>query len=181
MDLAQLIIRESTQEERDAEEHRDNLRPEKSLILAQIVVGGSHLFQKWDPNTKTWGYLDLEFYEFQYKGGSAAIEDDAGMLQDAVAPMMEDFWHPGWVIVEDFYGHYSKDYWGEVDCDYEFDNVRPARWSDYERMIGRRPWWARSDRYIPRLFGHPGTIWEKIGIWLSTPVSRVGEYDPVTI
>lgn len=177
MSIAQLIEREPTQDDLDYDEYEKSLRPGKSTVLVQIVQGGSHLFEKWDPVTRRRYHLDLEVYESSHEGGSAALEDHSGMLMDAVVPMAEDYWYPGWVVVEGFYGHYSKDYWGEVDCDFECDDVRPARWSDYEKLMGpRRPWWARRDRYIPQLFGHPGSFWEKIGLWFSTPCSRVGEF-----
>lgn len=172
-----ITILERTPEEIEYEQYRDALRPGKSFILAQIVQGGSHYFERWNPVTRQREYLDLEFWEVQCEGGSAELEAEAGMLPDAFVDMIDDYWHPGWVAIDGFYGHYSKDYWGEVDCDYECDNVRPARWSDYEKMMGRRPWWARRDAYIPQLFGHPGTFWEKLCLWWSMPVSRVGEYD----
>ncbi len=181
-DIVDMItVLEPTQKQLEYAEYEKSLRPGKSIVLAQIVDGGSHLFEKWNPTTRTREYLDLEFWEFTSEGGSAAIENEAGMLEDAIAPMVEDYWHVGWVCVEGFYGYYSKDYYGEVDCDYECDNVRPARWSDYTRLMGPKPWWARADRYIPQLYGHPGTFWQKLCLWWDQPVSRVGEFTRATI
>lgn len=135
--------------ERTSEEEYEPPRPERSTVLVQLIEGDSYLFNRWDAVKRQHVNAGLEIYEIQYEGGSAEIEAEAGMLSDAVAPMLEDgFWREGWFVVEGFYGHYTKDYYGEVDCDFECLNVRDATWADMERfVIGRRPWWG----YLPWL------------------------------
>lgn len=112
--------------------------PEKSFVLVQIVEGSSYLFESWEKD------FGLEFWEMWSEGGSAAIELEAGMLDDAIAPLLyPNFWRAGWFVVEGFYGHFTTDYWGDVDCDHECDRVRIARWSDLKRMGVPRPWLIR--------------------------------------
>jgi hypothetical protein len=141
-------------------------------IVCQIVEGGSYLFERYDPATKTRHYLDLEFWETGATDGDAEIVSYEGMLTDAIAPMLdgpytlegktyEDFWRVGWFCIEGFTAHYSRDYWGDCDVDYECTDVRIARWSDYAETIARPPWWARIllivgiDLAIPARWGHP--------------------------
>ena len=144
------------------EEEYEYPRPGKSFILAQIVDGGSYMFQRWNPETKKHEYLDLEFWEVHHEGGSAEIEAEAGMLQDTIANIIPpEFEKVGWFVMEDFYGVFSTDYWGETDCDHEFDNIRPARWSDLKRFGLKVSWWGQiltmlgRDGNVPPRFGHP--------------------------
>lgn len=136
-------------------------RPGRSTVLVQLIEGDSYLFNRYDHATRKHVNAGLEIYELQYEGGSAELEAEQGMLEDAVAPLLEDgFWREGWFVVEGFYGHYSKDYFGEVDCDFECLGVRPATWADMERFgISRRPWWGFLPglaKKVPARFMAPG-------------------------
>jgi len=110
-------------------------RPGKSKIVFQIVEGGSHYFFEYGPGGQK--QLDLEFYEIQSKGGSAAIEAEAGMLEDAIAGLLDpEHKKVGWWVMEGFYGHFTRgDGWEtDDDCDYECDLIRPATWRDMDEM-----------------------------------------------
>jgi len=97
--------------------------PDDSTILFQLVEGDSYMFPLG-------AYVD--FWEFQSEGKAAFWENEASMLQDAVAGMLNiDQCRPGWWVMEKFSSHYTKSYEGEVDCDYDHEAVRPARWSGY--------------------------------------------------
>jgi hypothetical protein len=92
-----------------------------STILVQLIEGSHYLF------TRDGVDAGIEIEECRYTNGDADIEADAGMLHDAIAPMLEDgFWRVGWFVIERFTCHYSRDYWGECDVDYECTNVREA-------------------------------------------------------
>lgn len=126
----------------------DQPHPEKSTILCQIIEGDSYLFQEWNSEKKCLENLGLDFHEFQYEGGSAEIENEAGVLQDTIAGLLDpEFHRVGWFVVEGFYGHYWKDYYGECDVEYECDDIRVARWSDIEAMgLMKAPWYIRALR-----------------------------------
>lgn len=116
--------------------------PERSFILCEIVEGDSYLFEG----------KGLEFAEIQSEGGSAEIENESGMLEDAIASLLDpEFQRVGWFVIEGFYGNYTKDYYGEVDCDFECENVREATDADFERFGMTRP---ASDRVEDALDEH---------------------------
>lgn len=146
--LAQITIKEEESKEEDSYP-----KPGKSTVLCEVIEGDNYMFRRWSGGLTKHVELELDFGELQHEGGSAAIEAEAGMLDYAVAPMLLDSFDelkPGWYVVEGFYGSYSTDYYGEVDCDFDCDLVRKARWSDIEHFgVARAPWWAR----LLRLFG----------------------------
>jgi hypothetical protein len=181
MTSAQIVAREPTEEELAYEYPK----PERSLVLVQIIKGENSIFTRYNRETRRYESAGLEFHEIFSLGGSADIESENGMLGDAVAPMLEpEYWQPGWYVIEDFYGYYSRDYYGEVDVDYECGVVRLARWSDVALLMGENvvPVWARiamrfgRDFAVPALWMDPGPIWETLSIWWTIPVSRVGQY-----
>jgi hypothetical protein len=107
------------------EEEYSPPRPEKSTVLFELIEGDCYLFKN----------EGVEFGEIQYEGGSADIEAEAGMLEDAVAGLLAaEHQKVGWWVMEGFYGSFSKDYYGEVDCDFECDRVRPATDEDRRKF-----------------------------------------------
>ncbi len=111
--------------------------PERSTILFQLLEGDSVLFR--EP-------AGVEFGEFHCEGKDAFWAREGCILEDAVAYLLwpDREYTPGWFVMEGFEVHYSKDYWGEVDVDYECAKVRPARWSDLKHFGGLVPWWGRA-------------------------------------
>ena len=108
--------------------------PDLSTILFQLVEGDTFLL----PGT------GVEFWEVQGEGKAVFWETEASMLHDAIAGMLEPAQCVvGWWVMENFTASYTKDYEGEVDCDYDHDEVRPAKWSDMLHFGMRVPWWAR--------------------------------------
>lgn len=90
------------------------LRPADVTVV--LVEGDSQLFPG----------LEIESIDYPHEGpgedgrlNSAEAEAEAGMLVDALvgagfAPTV-----PGTYVVRKFVACYSRDYWGEVDGDYE--------------------------------------------------------------
>lgn len=144
------------------EEEYDYPRPERSFILVHLVEGSDYLLRRWNPETRVEDDLGLEFWGVYHEGGSAEIEAEAGMLKDVIAGMMDrEFEKVGWFVIDGFYGVFSTDYWGETDCDHEYEVMRPARWSDLKRMEVQVSWWGQMlimlglDGDVPPRFGHP--------------------------
>lgn len=129
----------------DPEPPYEGPRPEKSTILFELIEEHTYLWTRWDTENARWDTVGLEIEEIQYEGGSAEIEAEQGMLPDAVYGLLDPDQHTaGWWVIEGFYGSFSKDYWGEVDCDFSCDVIRPARWSDIAYFgIQRPPLWVR--------------------------------------
>ena len=159
--MVELMFIEKTPDEIEDEEYRNNMRPEPSTILFQIIDGDSYMFDKWNPETKKNDPLYLELGEYAYEGGSADLEAESGMLPDSFVSLLDDNEKKvGWFVMEGFYGTYRTDYYGEVDCDFECDNIRKAKFSDLD-YFGYAPWWAKLllkigiNLEINSRYGHP--------------------------
>jgi hypothetical protein len=77
-----------------------------------------------------WGNFEVD--ELLYSGGeksSAEYENEAGMLEDAIASCWKPD-APGEYYIKGFTVFYSKDYYGEVDADYSIEEVRPSTAED---------------------------------------------------
>lgn len=96
-------------------------QPTSSNILVILTDGDSLCFP------------ELEVAEMFYEGESAEYEHDAGMLEDAIAPLFRPD-KPGTYFLHGFTAHYSKDYWGEVDADYALEGWREATADDEKRF-----------------------------------------------
>jgi hypothetical protein len=99
--------------------------PDDSTILFQLIYSHTGSF----PAQK------LDIYEVQSEGKGAFWENESCTLNMGIeacveSDVIEGKVTEGWWVIEKFVPHYSKDYYGEVDCDYECDNIRRARWSD---------------------------------------------------
>lgn len=138
------LIKAFTLDPKENPENYDYPSPGKSAILFEIIEGDSHLFQTYRDGARV--NLGLEFGEIQYEGGSAEIEAIEGMLKYAIFELLGyDEYKPGWYIMTGFYGHFhTDDFTGDVDVDYECDDVEPARWSDLEYFgVTKMPWWRK--------------------------------------
>lgn len=96
-------------------------QPGPSNILVTLITGDSRLW----PN--------MEMHELQYTGDSAEYEQEAGMLEDAIAPMFQPK-EPGTYLLYGFTAHYHKDYYGEVDVDYELEGWRKVEAADHDQF-----------------------------------------------
>ena len=96
-------------------------QPTTSNVLMILTEGDSHL----------WPGFEVE--ELFYTGESAEYEHDAGMLEDAIAPMFKPT-KPGTYYLYGFQASYSKDYWGEVDADYSLEGWREATPEDEKQF-----------------------------------------------
>jgi len=92
-------------------------QPSQSNILLTLVDGDSVL----------WPSLEVD--ELLFNGESAEYEQMAGMLEDAIASVFSTR-TPGTYFLYGFRAFYSKDYYGEVDVDYELDGWRVATADD---------------------------------------------------
>lgn len=135
-----------------AEEEYEYPCPGKSKIVFQLIEGETYKLQRWDNELKRSVSIGLDFYEVGYEGGSAEIEAYEGMLEDVIAEMLDpDELKIGWFVMDGFFGSFSRDYYGEVDCHHECDDIRPARWSDIEEMgFCKAPWWVSVARWFGR-------------------------------
>lgn len=88
------------------------------------------LFEVEYVDGKDWG-----IYECQYEGGAAAYENEFGV---GVIEVVKDFVDVSeveegeWYVIEGFTSHFTRDYYGEVDCHHYFDKFRRA--SIYDRL-----------------------------------------------
>ena len=96
-------------------------QPTPSNILVILIAGDSFLW----PN--------MEVEELLYTGESAGYEQEAGMLEDAIAPVFQPK-EPGTYLLYGFTAHYHKDYEGEVDADYELEGWRKAEPDDHAQF-----------------------------------------------
>jgi hypothetical protein len=124
-----------------AEEMEDYEEPSpgKSLVLFEVVD---------DPQGHAEAgrtYLSLGIEEVQGEGGSYDIENDHGFLEYTIAGLVPDWVdHAGWYVIEGFYGDFTRDYYGEVDCKFSYDVFRRATHYDLAYFgIAKMPWWAR--------------------------------------
>lgn len=96
-------------------------QPSKSNILIVLIEGDS----------LEWPGLEVE--ELLFNGESAECEQAAGMLLSAI----EDLFTPpapGTYFLFGFQASYSKDYFGEMDVDYELEGWRIATGADQEQF-----------------------------------------------
>jgi hypothetical protein len=84
-----------------------------SNILIELTEGDS----------REWPGLEVD--ELLHNGQSAEIEHDAGMLQDALSNLFKPP-GPGTYFLFGFVAFYSRDYYGEVDVDYDLEGWRVA-------------------------------------------------------
>ncbi len=90
-----------------------------SNVLLVLAEGDSRL----------WPGLEVE--ELLYTEGDADIENDAGMLEDALSECLAgEIERPGRYLIEGFRSFYTTDYYGEVDADYEIAAWREATRAD---------------------------------------------------
>lgn len=110
--------------------------PARSRILGQIV----------DCDKGQYGW-SIGWNEFLSEGKAAFWEGEGGTLGDSVESAIngsDTELSPGWWLIDGFTAHYSRDYWGEYDADYEIEDMRPAVWADVLHfMPGSAPWWVR--------------------------------------
>lgn len=88
-------------------------QPTASNILVEVIEGDSRLWPGFEIDILAWD------------GEPAEYEQEAGMLEDAIAESFQ----PGRVGTFYLYGFsafYSKDHYGEVDADYELEGWREA-------------------------------------------------------
>lgn len=148
-------------EPEDDDQYR--MRPGKSTILMQFVEDDSHL----------WPGLSVE--EMQYEGGSAEIENEGSFLEEAIESALEEDTkptHPGWWVMEGFYGTYTRgDGWTtDDDAEFECDVWRPARWSDIEHFgIMAEPLWVS----VARLFGFDPEVNTRWACWFGRHAYKI--------
>lgn len=122
-------------------------KPGKSTILFELLEEPSYQFTRWDEAQKKHVEVGLMIDEIQHEGGSAAIEAEQGMLEDAVYDLLDPAdVGPGWWVIDGFYGTFCKgDGWMTDDeVDFECNEIRPARWSDMKHFgVQHPPIWAR--------------------------------------
>lgn len=127
--------------------------PARSRILGQIV----------DLDKGHYGW-QIGWNEFQSEGRAAFWEGEGGTLTDAVESALNGMdveLAPGWWVMDGFTAHYSVDYWGEHDADYEIEDVRPAVWADVLHFLPHDvPWWVRLLRPVFRNRPVPSTFME---------------------
>ncbi len=105
---------------------------EPGRILFQVVYGGS--------NHSDWKEHDIE--EITGEGGAFNYEHEYGELEYTLkASIEEKEIGLGWWIVENFRVHFTQDYYGEVDCDYDFAGPKRATWTDMEHFGMGKPSW----------------------------------------
>lgn len=102
-------------------------QPTPSDILITLTEGDSRLFP------------GLEVESIQWTGESAEFEQEAGMLENAIAPMFKPS-KPGSYFLYGFKAHYNKDYYGEVDADYELEGWREATIDDENKFENTGEW-----------------------------------------
>ena len=122
-------------------------RPGKSTILFELIEDETWQWTAWATALNRHMPVGLMIEEIQYEGGSAAIEAEQGMLEDAVYSLLDpDLHSKGWWVMDGFYGTFIKgDGWTtDDDVHFECDEIRPARWSDMKRFgVKRPPMWVR--------------------------------------
>lgn len=108
--------------------------PDRSRILGQIV----------DFEHTKYG-VSVGWGEFQSEGKAAFWESEGSTLSEALESCPSDVTlKPGWWLFDGFNAHYSVDYWGEHDADYDVDDIRPAVWADILHFMPESvPWWVR--------------------------------------
>lgn len=90
-----------------------------SNVLLVLTQGDSRL----------WPGLEVE--ELLYTEGDADIENDAGMLEDALSECVAGgIQKPGRYLIEGFEVSYHTDYWSETDADYAIKGWREATETD---------------------------------------------------
>ncbi len=97
-------------------------QPSSSNILITLVEGDSRLWP------------GFEIKEILHNGESTEYENDAGMLEEAIAEGFKPT-VPGTYYIYGFRAIYSKDYFGEVDVDYELEGWRKAEESDTKQFF----------------------------------------------
>lgn len=122
-------------------------KPEKSTILFELIDEDTCQWTRWDKEQERHVEVGRMIGELQHEGGSAELEAYSGMLDVAIYEMLDDEEHTeGWWVMEGFYAtYYRGDGWEtDDDVDYDFDHIRPARWSDIAHFgVMRVPLWAR--------------------------------------
>lgn len=103
------------------------LQPSASNIFIELCSGDSRLFP------------GLEVEELLYDGESAEIENEAGMLEDHLSDLGFKPENPGKYFVQGFRAYYTKDYYGEVDVDCEFECWREATPEDESKFFEAKP------------------------------------------
>ncbi len=100
-------------------------RPSKILVC--LVWGGDEF-----------GWSVEETY---HDGGFADIEQAGGFLDYRVLDLIDEK-AEGWWLLEGFTISWSRDYWGEVDAEYDITGQRRATWADVREIAGGAPWWS---------------------------------------
>lgn len=137
----------------------DDWRAEQQAAAAQEPDRSRILFQCGDVEQTSYG-IRVSLGEMANEGKAAFWENEASTLWDSLEMILsiEDVPTDGWYLVDGFKAHYYRSYEGEYDSDYEFESIRPARWSDALHFGYPIPLWARLllligvDRNIPPSF-----------------------------
>jgi hypothetical protein len=116
----------------ETEEEKEQVCPdpsEPSTILYRVML---------DPEPRSkWDKYIVDIYA--YEGGGAEYEQEfGGFLDYTVVDMLDLDTQEGFYVMEGFCSYYSKDYWGEVDCDHEFTCIRKATDKDW-KYFGVKP------------------------------------------
>jgi hypothetical protein len=102
---------------------------EKSTIV--FILDG-------DYDKESYGdFPGFEVMEIQYEGGAAEYEVEHGVgITYPIGEMIDcsSLKKNVWYIMKGFESHFSKDYYGEVDCDHYFDEFREATKEEVEHF-----------------------------------------------
>lgn len=83
----------------------------------------------------------LTLGEVDGRGGAFEYEQEFGpgieYVIEQFPEVTDEVVEGGWYIIEGFTCHFTKDYWGEVDCDHEFTHFRIATDEDKEAFYSQ--------------------------------------------
>lgn len=101
----------------DAEEDFSYNPGEKSNVYFELIL--------IDPEaTRDWQKWSIENYNGE--GGGYDYEHENGFMDYTIMDLLPDDIEEGRYTMEGFYMTFHTDYWGEVDCDFYCDTIRPA-------------------------------------------------------